>query len=220
MTSFIKAQVNGNDFLIFEDTELSPDQIRQLADRKNGIGCDQVIIIEQRRNLKFFNSDGSSAKMCGNGTAAACLYLNASEIVVDGRIYKAQINGKSVTITFPLPRLIAPNIVDTGNLHIILPMSEIDKYKNYPDYNVHFIERISPTVIKVKTYERGAGWTLACGSGAVAICFYINSPNLLAIIHEGGTSQTQLFSNHITFHPGSTKLQVAPPGQCPAPLFP
>ncbi|GAB4142872.1 MAG: diaminopimelate epimerase [Sphingomonadales bacterium] len=89
--SFVKMHGLGNDFVIFdarrEPLLFSPDQVRLLADRRFGIGCDQLIVIEPPGPahagadlfLRFYNSDGSEAGACGNGSrcAAALLFAEA-----------------------------------------------------------------------------------------------------------------------------------------------
>jgi diaminopimelate epimerase len=86
------------------------------------------------------------------------------------------------------PRIISVNegephsaIVETGNRHLVLFREEIDNFdlwtigestKNNPNYpdgiNVHLVEVKSPSALRVRHYERGAGLTMACGTGAVA----------------------------------------------------
>ena len=76
----IKAQTNGNDFLIIPNTVLNNKQIRQICDRHYGIGCDQLIMFNRINynifGLEFYNNDGSLANMCGNGSCAFALFVN------------------------------------------------------------------------------------------------------------------------------------------------
>ncbi|MGB6977535.1 MAG: diaminopimelate epimerase [Gammaproteobacteria bacterium] len=79
--AFTKMQGLGNDFIIIDATQqplyLTPPQIRHLADRHYGVGCDQLLILLPATTPKvdfsyqIFNADGSSAEQCGNG--ARCL---------------------------------------------------------------------------------------------------------------------------------------------------
>ena len=74
---FTKMQGLGNDFIVFDainqTVELSPEQLRFLADRRFGVGCDQILLVEapQSENTDFhyriFNADGSEVEQCGNG---------------------------------------------------------------------------------------------------------------------------------------------------------
>lgn len=73
---FIKAETNGNDFVIIHGTSssLGGDEKRAMADRKFGVGCDQLIFVEEAGvlgaySIEFFNQDGSYASMCGNDPA-------------------------------------------------------------------------------------------------------------------------------------------------------
>lgn len=75
--AFSKMQGLGNDFVVLDATRqaiaLDPATIRHLADRRFGIGCDQVLIVEAPRlpdtlfHYRIFNADGSEVEQCGNG---------------------------------------------------------------------------------------------------------------------------------------------------------
>jgi len=76
MLAFTKMQSLGNDFILVDGVrrpfELDKDQIRYLADRHFGIGCDQVLVAEPTNSsadfaMRIFNADGSEADHCGNG---------------------------------------------------------------------------------------------------------------------------------------------------------
>ncbi len=76
--TFIKMHGLGNDFVIFDGREdlmhLKPDQIRKIANRRTGVGCDQLIVMEPPKNraadvfMRIYNIDGSEAEACGNAT--------------------------------------------------------------------------------------------------------------------------------------------------------
>ncbi len=76
-THFRKMNGLGNDFVVIDlrgdPVRLAPEQARAIADRRSGIGCDQVITIEDRDGpfMGVFNADGSEAGACGN--AARCV---------------------------------------------------------------------------------------------------------------------------------------------------
>ena len=84
---FTKMQGAGNDFVVFDATRrplaLAPAQIRFLADRRFGVGCDQVLLVEAPRSpgtdfyYRIFNADGGEVRQCGNG--ARCLARFARE---------------------------------------------------------------------------------------------------------------------------------------------
>ena len=79
---FVKAQGLGNDFVMLVNPDVLASHLsdlsRRLADRRYGIGCDQVIVaheINDRINVRFFNADGSEAESCGNGSRCIAKYL-------------------------------------------------------------------------------------------------------------------------------------------------
>ena len=91
MTSFLKMHGLGNDFAIF-DARTFPVPIdaataKAVADRRRGIGCDQVIVMEPAKNgaaafMRIFNADGGEVESCGN--AARCVaYLMMAERETD-----------------------------------------------------------------------------------------------------------------------------------------
>jgi diaminopimelate epimerase len=78
---FEKWQALGNDYLIFEEVELSPDMVKRLCDPHFGPGADGVLILSRPdepgyvARLRIFNPDGSEAELSGNGAREAILYL-------------------------------------------------------------------------------------------------------------------------------------------------
>lgn len=85
MLDFTKMHGLGNDFVVIDATEhaisLAPDEIRRIADRRLGVGCDQVLLLEpagDRNHIcryRVFNADGGEAQQCGNGVRCIALYL-------------------------------------------------------------------------------------------------------------------------------------------------
>lgn len=80
MTAFLKMHGLGNDFVVFDGRKAAlrfgPVLARAIADRREGIGCDQVIVIERAQNgadaaMRILNADGSEVESCGN--AARCV---------------------------------------------------------------------------------------------------------------------------------------------------
>ncbi len=79
MFKFKKMHGLGNDFVIIDDrhahSDLTTDQIRALAHRKRGVGCDQIVVMEPSESadlfMRIYNADGGEAGMCGN--AARCV---------------------------------------------------------------------------------------------------------------------------------------------------
>ena len=127
----------GNDFIIIDQRnkhiDLSKDQIVKICDR-NFIGCDQLIIIKKNlkldAGLEFYNSDGSNAEACGNGTRCIADFLskenNQKEITVwtSSGILKSNILDNNLVETeFGIPKTnwneipLSKNL-DTKNLNI------------------------------------------------------------------------------------------------------
>ena len=90
MINFTKMQGLGNDFIVIDNIEgnvcLSTEEIRQLSDRRFGIGFDQLLMVESAstRGVDFryviFNADGSEVSQCGNGARCFALYLQKKEL--------------------------------------------------------------------------------------------------------------------------------------------
>lgn len=99
----------GNDFVVLnalhEPLELSKEQRRLLADRRFGVGCDQILLIESPENedahvrYRIYNADGGEAEHCGNGIRCIGMYLREHDLIPDDAIRVETINGES-TIYF------------------------------------------------------------------------------------------------------------------------
>jgi len=108
ITSFTKMQGTGNDFVIFdtfsEPLSLSAEQIKKIADRHLGIGCDQVLLIGPSKNnevdvyYRIFNSDGTEVSQCGNGARCVAVYLKNKGIVEKNNI-KAETKSSQLILT-------------------------------------------------------------------------------------------------------------------------
>ncbi|MDR2666833.1 MAG: hypothetical protein LBB34_01795 [Holosporales bacterium] len=212
---FVKAQTNGNDFVIINGT-INEDVhfLKLLADRTIGVGCDQVVFVTKNSKdcykLAFFNRDGSAASMCGNGACAAATYIRnflgerkheIKMLTLSGE-YPCIINENDVSIRFMLPQKLDKCTILTGNLHYITSMPEIKNVsklaKEHGECNLHFIESLTGNSIKIKTFEKGVGWTMACGSGAVAVAYLVGSSGITEIYHDGGKSFVEIKERHAT----------------------
>ncbi len=90
-TAFTKMQGLGNDFVVVDGTRvplsLSAERIRRLADRRLGVGCDQVLLVERPTRpdvdarCRIFNADGTEVEQCGNGVRCVARYLRDSGMV-------------------------------------------------------------------------------------------------------------------------------------------
>jgi diaminopimelate epimerase len=197
---------------------LDKARIISLANYKTKIGFDQLITVEHCSYadalIKIFNSDGSESLACGNGTRCIAKLIfdqfKKKEITLatKERILKAYYIDQQVAVNMGQVKIIKKNIVfkeivgdhvEIGNPHIIITNSTV----NYLEYgpliekdlrfpggiNVNFAQILNPTTINLKVWERGAGSTLACGSGACATFFLLYSKGLInkeAIIKQAG----------------------------------
>ena len=214
----------GNDFVVFDainqDVQLSTTQVRFLADRHFGIGCDQLLLVESptRSEVDFryriFNADGGEVEQCGNGARCFARFVidqgltDKHEIPVETStgviILHAQANGE-ITVNMGVPRFEPAEIpfdadtrashyqlevdqhtwligaVSMGNPHAVLHVTNIDtapveelgpqieSHLRFPKrVNVGFMQVVTRNHIRLRVYERGAGETLACGTGACA----------------------------------------------------
>jgi diaminopimelate epimerase len=88
---FTKMQGLGNDFVLFDGLRsplcLTPEQVCRIADRRLGIGCDQVLVLEPSQNpeadarYRIFNADGKEVEQCGNGSRCVARYLRDERLV-------------------------------------------------------------------------------------------------------------------------------------------
>lgn len=221
MIPFRKMHGLGNDFVVFDartaPLALDAETVRRVADRRRGIGCDQLIIIEPPREagtaawMTIRNPDGSEAEACGNATrcVTGLLMEEAGEerlaLGTLGGVLRAERRpGGLVAVDMGAPRLLWTEVplareMDTlhlplardglsdpaacsmGNPHatfFVGDVSALDIARLGPSLehdplfparaNVGFAEILGPDRILLRMWERGAGITLACGSGACA----------------------------------------------------
>ena len=209
--NFYKYQGTGNDFIIIdnrnEKVKLSKDQIEKLCDRRFGIGADGLILLENHSeldfNMRYFNSDGNEATMCGNGGRCLVAFAKHLDIItkntkfnsIDG-VHEAIINDTG-TISLQMQDVLKVNDVNknfflnTGSPHYVMfkkNIKDIDVFSRGHEIryskefspkgtNVNFVE-ILDNKIYVRTYERGVeNETFSCGTGvtAAAICTFIHT---------------------------------------------
>ncbi len=221
---FSKMHGLGNDFVVIDainqQVNLNAAQVRHLADRRHGIGCDQVLLVERSERsdcafrYRIFNSDGGEVEQCGNGARCFAHFVRAKGlsdadcIAVEtrgGRIELLVQQDGRVTVDMGAPRLEPDQIpfealvrapryalavggetieigaVSMGNPHAVLEVPHVDSapvarlgpaieaHARFPVHvNVGFMEIVDRNRIRLRVFERGAGETLACGTGACA----------------------------------------------------
>ena len=198
---FCKYQGTGNDFVIIDNRSnhfFTEGEIAKLCDRKFGVGADGLMLLENHPNadfcMRYFNSDGQEATMCGNGGRCIVSFAHKIGVInnetiflaVDG-LHKANVktNGE-ISLQMSNVDEIAKDdnafILDTGSPHYVQFVDDVNtidakvegaKIRNNSTYikngiNVNFVE-IQENSIYVRTYERGVeDLTLSCGTGVVA----------------------------------------------------
>ena len=207
---FDKYQGAGNDFVIINNLDgmlnLSGEQIARLCDRRFGIGADGLILVEKSDEvdfaMKFYNSDGKTASMCGNGGRCIAKYAFNNKIasktmkfIAEDGIHEAEIID-SENVRIKMIDVSEVKVFDdgmwtnTGVPHFVKFVDDIDKVdiategrkladdKRFaPERtNVNFTDNANG--FRLRTYERGVeGETLACGTGTVATALCINTKN-------------------------------------------
>ncbi len=222
---FRKMNGLGNDFVVLDartrSLALGAEGARRIGDRRTGVGCDQVIVIEPSQKadvfMRIFNADGSEVSACGNATR--CVALIAAEeagrpevsVETSAGLLKAKVDSAdSITIDMGKPRFLwneiplaepfedttgielqigpidapvlhTPSVVNVGNPHAIFWVDDVNAYdldrfgpllENHPIFperaNISLAQVTSRNGLNLKTWERGAGLTRACGTAACA----------------------------------------------------
>lgn len=211
---FRKMHGLGNDFVIIDRrldrAVIATQLLRKLADRRYGVGCDQVIVLEPSTRadlfMRIYNPDGSEAGACGNGTRCVAVFLGKPSCTIEtvsGILSCRMVEGGMVEVDMGAPRLdwtdiplaeerdtlhlgigdgdslSDPVAVSMGNPHCVFFVDDVSKIpldiigpavecnSLFPKRtNVEFAQIIGLEKIRMRVWERGAGITLACGSGA------------------------------------------------------
>ena len=221
---FTKMHGLGNDFVVLDAIGQAfvpnPAQVRYLADRHFGVGCDQLLVVEKPTQsgvdfrYRIFNADGGEVEQCGNGARCFVRYVvdhgitSKRDIKVETRsgIITLQLEGNGqVTVDMGLPRfapaeipfvsesdaVVQPlrvgnrdidiTVVSMGNPHAVQVVTDVDvaavatdgplieSHTRFPQrVNAGFMQIVDRNAIRLRVHERGAGETLACGTGACA----------------------------------------------------
>lgn len=228
---FTKMHGAGNDFIVVDainqDVALSAEQWRRLADRRFGIGADQILVVERPSEpgvdfrYRIFNNDGGEVEQCGNGSRAFVRFVVDKGLTQEHSIRVQTMSGiiaprleadGSVTVdmgaprldpadlpfdtaglagwaegedtTWPLPvngKTVFVSVVSMGNPHAVQVVEDVDTapvdqsgpaIESHPRFpkrvNAGYMQVVDRHHIRLRVYERGAGETLACGTGACA----------------------------------------------------
>lgn len=208
--TYTKYSASGNDFVIFH-TFIKKDYSKEaieLCNRTEGIGADGLIVLVPNEKADFewlfYNSDGSDASMCGNGTRACAHYAfknglasNSMQFLTGAGLINSIVEEDIVQTQLTAPLVIKDEfeqdgftwyLVDTGVPHLVTIVDNLEDYDHdlcakmryEHNANVNFA-KIENGVIKVRTYERGVeGETLACGTGMAACFLRANNLNLVS----------------------------------------
>lgn len=231
--TFTKMHGAGNDFIVIDaisqHIDFTPAQWQRLADRRFGIGADQILVVEQAQGdcdfrYRIFNHDGGEVEQCGNGARAFVKFVTDKGLTTQSSIRVETMKGiitprleADGTITvdmgapvldpakvpfdaaglggwaegqdtlWPLPlkyqggKTVFVSVVSMGNPHAVQVVEDVDlapvletgplieAHARFPNkVNAGFMQVVDRRHIKLRVYERGAGETLACGTGACA----------------------------------------------------
>ncbi len=221
---FTKMHGLGNDFVVLDAVtqavDLTPAQARFLADRHFGVGCDQILVVEQSARpdadfrYRIFNADGGEVEQCGNGARCFVRFVHekgltakrAIRVETKAGLIEPRLEADGlVTVGMGMPRfepshvpfvtdsdaLVQPlhvgadtveiTALSMGNPHAVQLVANVDTapvavqgplIENHPRFpqraNAGFMQVVDRHAIRLRVYERGAGETLACGTGACA----------------------------------------------------
>jgi len=221
---FTKMQGLGNDFVVIDGIgqriQLDGDTIRRIADRRFGVGCDQVLLVERPTatdadfRYRIFNADGGEVEQCGNGARCFVKFVRDHGLT-DKRALRVETAGGIITpvlreddlvsVDMGVPRFapgevpfvaqrpqdvydmeidgahIEASVLSMGNPHVVQVVGDIEsapvttqgpKLERDPRFpqrvNAGYMQIVDRATIRLRVWERGAGETLACGTGACA----------------------------------------------------
>lgn len=224
---FSKMHGLGNDFVVLDGISqvvaLSPAQVRRIADRHFGIGCDQLLLVERPADpagadfhYRIFNADGGEVEQCGNGARCFVRFVHDKALTnkqairvetlaglitprleADGQVTvdmgppvfeprRIPFDSDSQAIEQPLQLpgqagTVSITAVSMGNPHAVQVVDDVEAapvrtqgplIENHPRFpqrvNAGYLQVVDRHHIRLRVWERGAGETLACGTGACA----------------------------------------------------
>ena len=222
--AFTKMQGLGNDFVMLDGVRqsfsLSSTEIQAIADRRFGIGCDQILIVhpahspEHAFRYQIFNADGSEVENCGNGARCFARFVLEQGLTTENQITVETLGGVitlhcledgKVTVDMGEPKTSPQDlpmmssvagpfqqlelngvhrditVISMGNPHAVQRVPDCahapvaiegpltEHHRVFPKrVNAGFMQVVDRGTIELRVWERGAGETLACGTGACA----------------------------------------------------
>ena len=228
---FTKMHGAGNDFIVIDATaraiDCTPAQWQRLADRRFGIGADQILVVEKSPTPAFdfgyriYNADGGEVEQCGNGARAFVKFVTDRGLTSKRTIRVKTLSGvielvreadERITVNMGAPVLAAAQVpfdsaglsarqvgdeslwpldiggcrievgvASMGNPHAVQEVADVDTapvardgplietHVRFPRrVNAGFMQILGRDRVRLRVFERGAGETLACGTGACA----------------------------------------------------
>ena len=219
---FLKMNGLGNDFVVVEARTApfapSAEDVRAIADRATGVGCDQLVAIEPSGRadaaVRFWNADGDEVEACGNGARCFVKFVRDRGLTTKRAIRVETAAGiivpelaadGEVTVDMGAPRFAPADVPFTGgsggptdaldvdgrgvtisalsmgNPHAVQVVDDVDaapvasqgpRIERHPRFprgvNAGYMQVVDRATIRLRVWERGAGETLACGTGACA----------------------------------------------------
>jgi diaminopimelate epimerase len=228
---FSKMQGTGNDFVMIDGVaqpfSLTPAQLRHIADRRFGVGADQILVVQRPTHAgidfryRIFNADGGEVEQCGNGARCFVKFVHARgltdkraiRVETLGGVIEPRLEGDGeVTVDMGAPifdvmrvpfeaggltptqqgnaqlwplevddRTMQIVVLSMGNPHAVQIVPDVaqaavgrdgpwlEQHSRFPQrVNAGFMQIRDRNAIDLRVWERGAGETLACGTGACA----------------------------------------------------
>jgi diaminopimelate epimerase len=279
---FTKMHGAGNDFVVIDaihqTIDFTPAQWRKLADRRFGIGADQILVVEKPQSpgvdfrYRIYNADGGEVEQCGNGARAFVRFVTEKRLTdkqairvetLSGMIEPRRESNGGITVDMGAPILDCAKVpfdsaeltgkkqgqdtvwpldingktvwisaISMGNPHAVQIVEDcdtapvetdgpfIERHSRFPKrVNAGFMQIVDRRYIKLRVFERGAGETLACGTGACAAVVagilrgLLDSPvevstkgGDLRIAWQGGSSPVELTGPAVTVFEGEIEV--------------
>jgi diaminopimelate epimerase len=279
---FTKMHGAGNDFVVIDainqTIDFTPEQWRFLADRRFGVGADQMLVVEQPQSAdvdfryRIYNSDGGEVEQCGNGARAFVRFVTEKGLTDKRAIRVETMSGVicprleddgGITVDMGAPILEPQRVpfdaaglesraegedklwpldingrtlwfsaLSMGNPHAVQVVDEVDaapvaedgpRIEHHPRFpkrvNAGFMQILDRHAIRLRVFERGAGETLACGTGACAAVVagirrgLLDTPvrvetrgGTLSIAWEGGASPVLMTGPAVSVFEGEIEI--------------